>query len=317
MKKILPVICLLFAIVSCENKTDQTPVYKDFKNDVETKNLYQNIQSIVQKKALIINIAKNKFDELKTSTVYDFNEAGNITKEEIFGDNGRLQLLSEHVYNEQNYIIESNIQYFSTNPKSKVRVVNTYTNDTLLASTKVYRNGILFQESFSTHDTTHDTVKNMIIKDNDTVMSTSKVAYNDAGAITGVTNMSNLENVDSKISNEYDSAQNLVVHKSTMAGLTLKRVHTYKGNILTATKDYTIPPSEEEFLDKITKYDSLFNPIEESHFVDGTLQRVLQFDYEFDAKGNWIKKTSYINRNPEEKGSFKPYILETRDIRYW
>ncbi len=319
MKKLLLVVSLLFLVLSCKQETtvSKTPVYKDFKNDLQVKNLYGNIHSLVRKKAFILDIEKNTFDELKASAVYDFNEAGNITKEEVFSDVGRLNSLSEHVYNEHNAIVESKMQYFSTDPKTTLRIVNTYTNDSILANTQVYRNGTLFQESFNKHNTIHNTVESMTIKNNDTVKSTSKIVYNDAGAITGVVNMSNLENVDSKISNQYDNAQNLIEHTYTMGGLSIKRVHAYKGNILTSAKEYTILPSEEELLDQITTYDSLYNPIEESYFTDGTLQRILQFDYEFDAKGNWIKKTTYINRNPKEKGRFKPYILETRDIRYW
>ena len=58
------------------------------------------------------------------------------------------------------------------------------------------------------------------------------------------------------------------------------------------------------------KYDEKGNKIEENKYDrDGNLYYKLTYKYEFDAVGNWIKKTEF------KKG--KPYQISEREIEYY
>jgi YD repeat-containing protein len=122
------------------------------------------------------------------------------------------------------------------------------------------------------------------------------------------------ENVQS---NTYDASGNLLTHEATMGSIKFREEYKYENNIRVEGKSYTIPASEEVFLDIVTKYDEQFNIVEMSFYEKSALKRTLSYTYKFDGYGNWIEKRTYVNNDPANSKTGIPYLIETREITYW
>ncbi len=317
MKKILPIICLLFIVMSCQKETEKTPKYTDFKNNLQSYNLYGNVQSFTKKVANVSNSKKNKFQEAKVNAVYTFNEAGNYERIEIFNNGGRLETRSVYRYNDADLLVEYKTRTFSNNKDNELRELNAYNEDGLLTHKKVFRNATVLHEVLLVNDTEKNTVKSMVVEHQDTIVMTSQTIVNDQGQITKIIEKSDKNDYENTQSNTYDTSGNLRTHEATMGSIKFKEEYKYKDNIRVERKSYTIPASEEVFLDMVTKYDEQYNIVEMSFYEKSALKRTLSYTYKFDDHGNWIEKRTFVNNDPAKSKTGVPYLIETREITYW
>lgn len=317
MKKLLPIICLLFIVVSCQKETDKTPVYTNFKNNLQSYNLYGNVKSFTKKVANASNSKNNKFQEAKVKDVYTFNEAGNHERIEVFNNGGGLETRSVYRYNTDDLLVEYKTRTFSNNENNELRELNAYNEDGILTHKKVFRNETVINELFLVNDTEKNIIKSMVVQHQDTMMMTSQTIVNDQDQVIKIIEKSDKNDYENTQLNTYDASGNLLTHEATIGSHKFREEYKYENNIRIERKNYTIPASEEVFLDMVTKYDEQYNVIEMSFYEKSELKRTLSYSYKFDNHGNWIEKRTYVNNDPANSKTGIPYLIETREITYW
>ncbi|WP_298512852.1 hypothetical protein [uncultured Kordia sp.] len=317
MKKIASISCLLMILISCQNKKEVHSTDKDLKNDLQFENLHGNVKEFTLKKAYPLGDSETEFQEAVVHAIYTFNEAGNFEKTEIFNDFGKLDTRSAFLYNNNELLVEFKMRSFSGDENMEVRELNTYNEDALLEHQEHFQNQKLVFEA----DVTYDTEKNITtwryLHNNQTMTKTAETFLDDQDRIIKIIETSDKENIKNVQSNVYDDSGNLIKHEANIGSLKFRDEYTYENGKRVEMKNYSIPLSEEVFLDMITNYDAHKNAVKISHYENAALKKVFTYTYEYDAQGNWIKKITHINRNPASGETFDLYLLETRDITYW
>jgi hypothetical protein len=98
--------------------------------------------------------------------------------------------------------------------------------------------------------------------------------------------------------------------------LWLRYVYKYQGN-----KKEELVYSEDGSLNRknVSTLDDKGNEVEESFYdvKDGSVSERYSYSYEFDAKGNWIKRTASKWAAKDGKEQFAPYSITYRTITYY
>ncbi|MCI2230494.1 hypothetical protein MC378_15065 [Polaribacter sp. MSW13] len=91
----------------------------------------------------------------------------------------------------------------------------------------------------------------------------------------------------------------------------------WKEKRISKRTSYTILEDLKKKINNITEFDKLYNTINSKEFEDSKLNRELNFEYEFDGNGNWIKKKVSMKEHFINSNEFIPIYVETRKISYW
>ncbi len=317
MKKIISVICILFLVVSCQKNVDHTPVYKDFKNQLEELNIYGNVKEIVKKKAYPIAGFDYKYGDLKMNATYIFNKEGNYEKTETYNEFDQLETSGEYFYNAQNLLEEFKMISFNGNESKLYNEINKFNADSLLSYKKVMYEGSPEYEFFMKYDTNGNTIETIEIQEKDTSIVSARNIYDEENRMIKTTGIQSNPYEMYSQSYTYDTTGNLILHKAEFKGLKIKNEHIYRDAILFKSKQHRILSDKEEVLERIIEYDHYYNPVMQTEFEDTRKTKILKKKYKFDSQGNWTKRTTYINNNPSKSDTFEPYLMETREITYW
>jgi hypothetical protein len=329
MKKISSLLCLIILVLSCQTDTkettvDRTPVYRDFKNDLQARNLYGNIKTLTHTSTLNFegkqSIDASKFKGIKTMEVYKYTKAGNVQTLESFGSSGRLLSITSYTYNKKDFVESFEIkQFFADGEKMISRNVNRYQNDSLLVSQKTFSNDVLTFHATYDHNLEENSIAQLLVVDNDTIQATLTNILDDQGRVVAVTSQSKDEAPKTLQTFTYDATGNLIVTIHKSGDKELRKEYTYKGKILKSlTSDMEDAPIANLPASFQEEYDASYNIIRKTYYdKDGAVLYQTKHEYEFDTVGNWIKSTTYSNMNSDNKDTFNIIRIETRDITYW
>ena len=313
MKQLVLIASLLLLFISCQKEFDITPKYSDFKNDLEAKNLYKNIKTLQQFRARIDTLNTNKTNPPIPIFTEKYTITGNIESSiyfDFFG-NGISQQTVKMVYDSNNNLVQST----TTGKVFPERMVQTITKDTIAKTETQHTtiNDSLYSTFISTFNESNKMIKQLKVVQQDT----SEVLYS-------YTNKNQLaeETVTGKNgtivnSYNYNTNGNIIESINGSAYFRIKTVYDYNGDRISKITEYNIADDGKEYLMKETTFDRYYNPIHEKHYENNVLSKELNIEYNFDAIGNWIKKTVALKSHTSSSKSFKPIYVETRTITYW
>jgi YD repeat-containing protein len=122
---------------------------------------------------------------------------------------------------------------------------------------------------------------------------------------------------------KYDDAGRLVEEMlyGSNGKLWTKYVYNYKGNqkeTLAYDEEGTINPKHSLNQKHVATLDARGNEVEESYYdvSKNTVDEKYSYTYEFDARGNWIKRTTSKWVKKDGKEYFEPYSVTYRTINY-
>jgi hypothetical protein len=313
LKKIIYLILIPLLFISCKNNVEISPKYSNFENDLERKNLFGNVKDYSQYRA-IIKVNNGSTEKATLSIKETFTKKGALKKTEYFDTFGELHQLVENFYNSNDEKIK-NIS-ISENPYHKlVTLIKRDTIHKLIYQNVTYNDTIntMFINRFEKMD---KIVEQLEIKNNDTIIKKYEYKYDKNNRLI---KKIQIEKDNKSIRDyTYDKKGNVIKLISGDEWLKFKTITEYDGNnkIIKKTQ-YTISADLKEHLNSKTEYDNHFNQINEKIFQDGKLNRELKNKYEFDEKGNWIKKTVFLKEVFANSNEFVPIYVETRKIKYW
>lgn len=314
MKKIIYLIFIVLFSISCKKNVEVNPKYSDFKNDLERKNLFGKIKEYSQYKANFKGINNESTEKPTLSIKETFTEKGALKKTEYFGAFGELQQLLENIYNSNN----EKIKYISISENPHQKLVTLIKRDTIrkLVYANVTYNDTINTVFINRFEKTDKIVEQLEIKDNDTIIKKYEYKYDKNNRLIKVIEIE--KNNKSVRDYTYGKNGNVIKFISGDQWLKFKTITEYdsKNRIIKKTF-YTITADLKEHIETKTEYDNHFNEINKKIFQDGKLNKELKNKYEFDEKGNWIKKTVFLKDVFANSNEFAPIYIETRKIKYW
>ena len=314
MKKIIYLIFILLFFISCKNNVEVNPKYSDFENDLEWKNLFGKIKEYSHYKANFKGIDNGSTEKATITLKEIFTKKGALKKSEYFDTFGKLQQSVENFYN-SNDEQTKNISISEVPYNKIVTLIERDTIHHLIFQNVTYNDtiNIMFINRF---EKTDRIVEQLQIKNNDTIIKKYEYNYDKNDKLIKEIQ---IEKGNKNISEyTYDKNGNVIKLISGNEWMKFKTITEYDSNnkIIKKTQ-FTISADLKEHLDSKTEYDNHFNQINEKIFQDGKLNRELKNKYEFDKKGNWIKKTVFLKEVFANSNKFVPIYVETRKIKYW
>jgi hypothetical protein len=304
-------------LISCgENEidiSDLKPIYSDFENVWEKRNLFGKVKEIEFSKI----VYQNQIKVGKSNKVFieKFTKFGALREKSNFNENDKF--FQKDVYEFDGEILIKNI---STNKKGVKNYVLNIKTDTI--------NNTIINE-WSINDTLNLTmklfynqndllIKKIIIKQNDTTVANNEYIFDKANRI--VTERQIEEYNDEPIYVNkyiYDNFGNLTksIHKTTWT--TFVTETEWKENRILKQTEYTISADKKQHLDQESKFDKLYNPINIKIYNNSELNRELKYDYIFDKKGNWTQREVKMKEHFAGSSKFIPIYSEIRKIEYW
>jgi len=296
------IILISFLNFNCSENLDILPKYSDFKNDLERKNLFNNVKSIELKKA---NIFNEKVEDYILVSKEDYSRNGKITYQEFYDNFGEIEQRIKNKYENSN-----KIKTISENLKLSTKSIeyNEYDEKNRCIFTKSnLNNTIIFSAKFE-YDTLDNPIKQIVIQNKDTSINTVEYKYNKQGKI-----LLKKENYNSN-KFLYNKAGKLIetISKSEYAG-ELKTTYKYDSR----NRIKFISQYQNGLIERETKFDKYYNPISIKYYMNGKINKILKFEYKFDKNGNWIEKTGFLSENPIKTDKFIPIFMEKRKIKYY
>jgi len=124
-----------------------------------------------------------------------------------------------------------------------------------------------------------------------------------------------------KVTFEYDNERRLIGRSwfRSNGELTTKAVYKYSGNPPTQreTRNYSADGSLNRH--ELSTHDPKGNEVEKTDFnaKDGSVRTKYSYAYEFDAQGNWIKRTTSKWVTKDGKSYFEPSYVDYRTVTYY
>lgn len=311
MKKTIYLILILALFISCKEKLNIQPKYKDFKTDLEAKNLFGKIKEYSQFRE---NFSKNKTEKSIIHLKEKFNKFGSLKKSEYFDSFGKTLKTTENIYDENNNLLKK-ITLNENYPKKMVEKLIHSDSIKKIESRLITINDTLIYK-FTLKFNEFENIKQQLkIKNNDTILVYFKYQYDSKKRII---KSEQFEGNNKSINEfEYDENGNIVESIFTSDFFKYKTVTTYTNNRLSKIENYEISKEFKKELESITEFDNYYNPVNEKTYQNSELNRESKNEYEFDNNGNWIKKTVYLKEHFANSKKFIPIYIEKREIKYW
>ena len=305
----------LILLTSC-NSTGHKPKYNNFKNDLDRENLEGKVRSIEEGK----NIESDSKTESTKEFVKEFTESGNLSSMKKYDVFGKPIYSTQNIYNKKGLKIKAFTEDFNMASKS----VEEYEyKDDNLSYAKVFINDTLKYKSYLEYDKSgHLTrqieiqIKETPLKTNDTTLNTLTYSFDKSGNVILKKNLQTTKNKSYNYSNtyKYDNKNNIIETNSDFDIFgTLKVVNTYDSeNRIEKSIEY-----RNKQIEKVILFDKFYDESLISFYRNGTLERELKYEYEFDTKGNWIKRKAYVKNSSKHGDEFKFIYVENRKILYY
>ncbi|MFI2741478.1 hypothetical protein ACG2LH_01950 [Zhouia sp. PK063] len=312
MRKIYLLILMSFFLHNCKENTDLKPNYSDFENDLEQRNLYGKVKELEQYKAIFQNGEDTRDPLLNLRE--KFTEFGSLNKAEYFDNYGKITQI-DHFYYDDNHFLKKSI---SENNLANQKTVQLISYDSIKKTTtrNITFNDSLNYKFISTFDSNDLIAKQIKIEAKDTVVRSYEYKFNDDNKKTLEKEFE--EGKELSIGTyKYDKENQLIEYSNKEEWMELLTQTEWKNNRIFKQTDYTISADLKKYLDRITEYDRQFNPVNIKIYENSELNRELEYDYEFDQFGNWIKRTVSMKEHFANSNKFIPIYIESREIKYW
>lgn len=316
MRKIYLLILISFFFLNCKEKaefnTDLNPTYSDFENDREQRNLFGKVKELEQYKAIFQN-GKDTREPLPTLKE-KFTEFGSLFKTEYFDNYGEITQIDQFHYDSNNFLIKS----ISENHLAKQKTIQLISYDSINKTTtrNITINDSLNYKFISTFDSNDLIIKQIKIEAKDTVVRSYEYKLNSNNK--RILEKEFEEGKELSIGTyKYDDENQLIEYSNKYEWMELLTETEWENNRILKQIDYTISADSNKHLDRVTEYDKQFNPVNEKIYEKSELNRELEYDYEFDQFGNWIKRTVKMKEHFANADKFIPIYIESREIKYW
>ncbi len=305
-------------MLSCQEKTelrtDLKPIYSDYKNTLQRNNLYGKVKKIEYFKTTFQNTDKE--DKSVLNKIEEYTDFGELKKAEYFDNHGELLQTNVIDYNENKKFIKS----ISFSKSNNTNILQTVEYDSIKNTSElnVFLNDTIDHKMISYFGRNDYPIKQVTIKGNDTTEVNFEYDFDNNNKIKSATQKEK-GNKKSMTSNlyKYDNNNNLVESSYKTEWLEMISETEWKDGRILKQTSYTIAADLKKYTDNITEFDILYNPINEKIYENSELNRELEYDYEFDQFGNWIKRTVSMKEYFAKSNKFIPIYIETRKIKYW
>lgn len=313
MKRQVIKLLIITLLIGC-NSIDYKPKYKDFANAWERENLIGKVKRLEQYKSLVTDFKTEKTDSPIAEFNQEFSETGNINYQENFDNFGKLEYSIKNKYDKNGYRSESVSENFLM-PAKSIEKVNF---DTLLGtqlSSHVIEDDSLKYDVFFKYDQYKNPVEQTHIQNGDTTLSRCEYKYDNEGRVLFKKQIDKGEFGPIEAINEfkYDTKGNLleIISKSEFVG-EIKSTYEYDSeNRIKKITEY-----QSGKIDKETSFDKFYNKTLVRLYKDNVLDKEMRYEYEFDNKGNWMRKDTFLKEHPGDKKAVLVY-KETRKIEYY
>lgn len=318
LKEFYIFILLIFIGFSCQEKpeyaSDLKPTFTDFENNWEERNLFGKVKEIEWYKMVFQNAEEDGKPvlELKES----FTNLGSLKENLNYSGDG--EIIQKDVYEYDNQ--ESHIKTISENIPAKINYILTVNNDTVDKTriTKVVVNDTFNQQVKIFYDDKDIPSRKIEIKQNDTTKVAFHYKYNEANKLISELQIDQNTNDTIYRSNfKYDQNEHLVMSSYKLYGSEYITETAWENGRIKKQTEFTILPDLSKHLNEITEYDELFNPVNSKVYENSEINRELKYTYNFDDKGNWIKREASIKEHFIGSKKFIPIYVEIRKIKYW
>lgn len=318
MRKIYLLILLTLIGFGCntesDSKTDLKPIYTNFENAWEERNLYGKVKSLKQYKTNIQSNGKLEKPILNLSEKYtDFGELKEIENFDNFGEPIQKDTFE---YDNAKY----HVRTISTNKLADIKYVMIVENDTINNKSirTVTLNDSLEQKIIVYYDDKDFITKQIAIEKNDTTFANYKYIFDQTDNLIAEIQFEIDENNPiQSIHYKYNETGNLIESSNKTEWMEFLIETEWKDERIFKQTEYTIPADLKKHLERITEYDRKFNPINLKVYENSELNRELKYEYEFDKYGNWTKRTVSMKEHFINSNQFVPIYIETREIKYW
>ncbi len=316
MKHIYLLILIAYCFQSCIESTDfhtkVKPIYSDFENDLERRNLYGRVKALVQYRVVLRN-GKLSTTPMQTSSE-TFTDFGSKIKAEYFALDGKLTQTEQCFYDDKNLLKKSVSQDHVTNQK-RVELISydsTYKTSTI----NLVINDTIHYQYISIFDKHDLRLKQLIIEVKDTLIRNYEYELNENNKVIQEKEFE----AGSQISSgtyKYDKDNHLIKYMKSFDGMEFLTELEWKNNQMLRQSEYTVSSVSNKDLNRLTEYDKQFNIVNEKFYDNSKLNREMHYEYDFDQSGNWIKRTISLKEHFANSDKFVPIYIESREIKYW
>lgn len=314
MKNYLILFLILLILASCGSKIDYRPKYENFKNDLERDNLNGSIKTIELFKASVENLTSGATGEPFIQQKKEYNKIGNILIEYNYDDFGSLVATIQNKYDTDNNKIESITENYSI--PSLIIEQNIFDSTGNLISTHVTIDDTIHIETLLYYDSENNIVKVIQIQEGDTASNSFQYKRNEADKVVSKTQIQTIGEKKYEYLNsyKYDNNGNLIELslKSSEFGSSKEIREFDRDNRLKKATKYQNGQVQTEL-----EYDEYYNQTIYKSYYNGDISKDMKFEYEYDKKGNWIKKDAFVNDLSNKSDEFIKVYTETRKIEYY
>ncbi len=309
--RILLILILGFGfLVGCKN-IDYRPKYSDFNNDWESDNLIGKVKSLYLYKANVIDFETEAVEYPIINLKKDYTYFGKISYQENYDIYGKYESYVKRIYDEKGNNI--NLTYENFSSLFKTGTTTIFDDEGKSESSIITFDDTAKIMTFHKYDSLGNLISVLSIENGDTTYGNFEYKYNDSGQILLKKQFDSNGNTFINWF-KYDQKDNLLeeVIKSEFIG---KLKTTYEYDHLNRIKKITQYNSGQ--IEKETFFDKFYNQISTKIYVDEFVKREMKYEYDFDDKGNWIKRKVFLKEYFRDDKSFKQIYQETRTLEYY
>lgn len=310
--KLLSVVFLALAAISCSHTNKQKPVYFEFKNDLEKDHLFGNVKSVTEYKANFVETAEDLTEKPIISSIVEYTPFGKTERKQIYSSFGLIDKEERYEYNSKQLNTLS-LFLMNTSNDTVVQQNEFDANDNLITTSIKHQNQVLI--SHMEYDKNRNLTKKITVDEDDTLKTIISYTYNNIGKIEQEIQKITHKNLTEQAITKkiYNSDNNVlsILSNSKKEGeiktvydfddVTLEKVSNYKNGQLTSE----------------TEYDNYFNAVSYKTYTNNLVDSEFEYSYEFDKNNNWVSKTVAFKRSSEKGSKLNKLFKLTRTIEYY
>lgn len=295
---------LLLLTTGCSN-----PKGKPKTNDLQNMKLNGPVKSIIEKEYLAVD----KFGEVLKGDIegheqQNFSKNGFRTEELSFGPNDFVARRT--IYNEKGERKESYDYAEDRSIEEKTEFV--YNDDGLIVKENCFNSeGKIIRAVILKYNEAGEEVERSTYDENGNLDRKEVTNYNENGKIAEKKTYKSDGSLESRFTCDYNQKGDMTFKYYNEDGeLTLENNYIYDENGNTVQENSASTGAYLNYTSKqLISYDDFGEVIKRTSYVNGDLKSETTYEFEFDQNKNWVKKTEFENRIPQE-------IIE-REIQYY
>lgn len=315
-KSMLVFLIISLTSINCSQNEPLTLKEKGHKNSIEAEDLLSKVKSI-DRILYMSEIPINNLDSIKQSEGWNekkFNEKGYIIEYNDYKQGGILISKSIYKYNTNENIIEKNrwntdgvmvskTFYNYDDKKNLIEELNFTLNelidDRFENKVKVNNwdsNNVMLSKTLYNYDNIGNRIEKIVYNHNAKISDKYIYEYSNSGYLVEEKWYNPNDELSTKNTFKYDSQGNNIKLNiyDGYGNLSYEHLRKFdkKGNL----KEFTDKNIKKKQTDKWSrKHDDRNNVIEENYVDPNGFKSKTTYEFEFDSKNNWIKKTVFLD----------------------